>query len=172
MSRRQDVKKRVTLPDPVYSSQLLGRFINTVMTSGKKSIAEKIVYQALEKINRVMGSKHDPLTVFERAIDNVRPMVEVRSRRVGGSTYQIPTEVAPSRATALAMRWIIDFARKRGEKSMDQRLAGELMDASEEEGEGSGGRGKAGGKGGAIKKRDETHRMADANKAFAHYRWW
>lgn len=162
MPRRRVVAKRKPLPDPVYGSETLAKFINHVMVDGKKSIAEGAVYKALEVIDSKL--KKDPIEIFMRALDNVRPAVEVKSRRVGGATYQIPIEVRASRATALAMRWLVDFARKRGEKGFIMRLAGEIMDAADEEG---GGRGK----GGAVKKRDDTHRMAEANKAFSHFRW-
>lgn len=162
MPRRRVVTKRKTLPDPLYGSELVAKFINHLMKNGKKSIAEKSLYGAFEII-RQRGHK-DPVEVFKRAIENVRPTVEVKSRRVGGATYQIPVEVRPSRSAALAMRWIVEFSRKRGEKGMVQRLAGEIADAADEEG---GGRGK----GGAVKKREDTHRMAEANKAFSHFRW-
>ncbi len=162
MPRRRVVTKRKTLPDPVYGSELAAKFINHLMQDGKKSIAEKSLYGALEVI-RQRGNK-DPIEVFKRAVENVRPAVEVKSRRVGGATYQIPVEVRPSRSIALAMRWIVDFSRKRGEKGMTARLAAEILDAADEEG---GGRGK----GGAVKKREDTHRMAEANKAFSHFRW-
>jgi small subunit ribosomal protein S7 len=161
MPRRRVVTKRKTLPDPIYGSELVAKFINHLMSDGKKSIAEKSVYSAFDII-RTRGK--DPLEVFKRAIENVRPSVEVKSRRVGGATYQIPVEVRPSRASALSMRWIVEYARKRSEKGMEQRLAAELADAADEEG---GGRGK----GGAVKKREDTHRMAEANKAFSHFRW-
>lgn len=157
MPRRREVPKRLILPDPKYNSEMLAKFINMVMERGKKSIAEKIMYGALdEMVERKKGS--DPMELLEQALDNVRPVVEVKSRRVGGATYQVPVEVRSVRRTALAMRWIIDASRKRGEKSMVRRLAGELLDACEN-------------RGSAVKKREETHRMADANKAFAHYRW-
>lgn len=162
MPRRRVVAKRRTLPDPLHGSELVAKFINHLMQDGKKSIAEKSLYGALEIIRE--KSKGDPLEIFKRAVENVRPAVEVKSRRVGGATYQIPIEVRAARSLALAMRWIVDFARKRGEKGMIQRLAGELMDAADEDG---GGRGK----GGAVKKREDTHRMAEANKAFSHFRW-
>lgn len=162
MPRRRVVAKRKRLPDPVYGSEILAQFINHLMRDGKKSIAEKALYGALEIIEQ--RSKRNPVEVFQRAIDNVRPAVEVKSRRVGGATYQIPVEVRPQRSITLAMRWIVDFARKRGEKGIILRLAGEIMDAADEE---SGGRGK----GGAVKKREDTHRMAEANKAFSHFRW-
>lgn len=162
MPRRRVVTKRKTLPDPVYGSELAAKFINHLMQDGKKSIAEKSLYGALEII-RDRGNK-DPIELFKRAVENVRPTVEVKSRRVGGATYQIPVEVRPSRSTALAMRWIVEFSRKRGEKGMTARLAAEILDAADEEG---GSRGK----GGAVKKREDTHRMAEANKAFSHFRW-
>lgn len=162
MPRRRVVAKRKTLPDPIYGSELVAKFINHLMADGKKSIAEKSLYGAFDII-RQRGNR-DPIEIFKRAIENVRPAVEVKSRRVGGATYQIPVEVRPSRSIALAMRWIVDFSRKRGEKGMVQRLAAEIADAADEE---SGGRGK----GGAVKKREDTHRMAEANKAFSHFRW-
>jgi small subunit ribosomal protein S7 len=157
MSRKQTNFTREILPDPKFGSEMITRFINMVMTSGKKSVAEKIVYGAITTI----GSKNksdDAVVLVQKALDNVSPMVEVKSRRVGGATYQVPVEVRPKRRQTLAMRWIIDAARKRGEKSMPNRLAGELLDAVEQRGT-------------AVKKREDTHRMAEANKAFAHYRW-
>jgi small subunit ribosomal protein S7 len=162
MPRRRVVAKRKTIPDPIYGSELLAKFVNHVMISGKKSLAERIVYGAFDIVRE--RTKRDPLETFKRAIDNIRPAVEVKSRRVGGATYQIPVEVRADRALALAMRWLVDFSRKRGEKGVILQLAGELIDAADEEG---GGRGK----GGAVKKREDTHRMAEANKAFSHYRW-
>ncbi len=157
MPRRRVVAKREILPDPKHGSQLLSKFINMVMESGKKSIAEKILYGALDQV--VERRKDvEPLDLLESALENVRPSVEVKSRRVGGATYQIPIEVRPSRRNSLAMRWLIDAARKRSEKSMALRLAGELMDAADS-------------KGSAVKKKEDTHRMAEANKAFSHYRW-
>ncbi|ADG60499.1 30S ribosomal protein S7 [Moraxella catarrhalis] len=157
MPRRRVVAAREILPDPKFGSQTIAKFINHVMVDGKKSVAEKIVYGALEA---VVAKKNiqDPVAFFEEVLENVRPTVEVKARRVGGATYQVPMEVRPSRRTALAMRWLADAASKRSEKSMALRLAGELNDASE-------------GKGAAIKKRDDVHRMADANKAFSHYRF-
>jgi|TARA_B100001964_G_scaffold220490_1_gene263584 small subunit ribosomal protein S7 len=144
------------LPDPKYGNQTLAKFMNHVMVSGKKSVAEKIVYGALDRIQeRTSG---DPLEIFDTALEAIAPSVEVKSRRVGGATYQVPVEVRPSRRMALAMRWLVDSARSRGEKSMAMRLAGELMDAAE-------------GRGSAIRKREDTHRMAEANRAFAHYRF-
>ena len=155
MSRKGSPGTRSILPDPKHGSEVVARFINMVMKSGKKSIAEKIVYGAMD----VIGEKNsDALALVEKALANVAPAVEVKSRRVGGATYQVPVEVRTSRRMALAMRWVIDSARKRGENTMPRKLAAELIDASEN-------------RGGAIKKREETHRMADANKAFAHYRW-
>jgi small subunit ribosomal protein S7 len=148
--------------DPVYGSQLLAKFVNHIMSSGKKSVAENIVYGALEVIRSRLH--RDPLAVLEKALDHIQPMVEVKSRRVGGATYQVPIEVNAERAMALAMRWLVKYSRERGEKGMVLRLAGEIIDAADEEG------GSAG-KGGAIKKREDMHRMAEANKAFSHYRW-
>ena len=156
MPRRREVPKREVLPDPKFGSQLLSKFMNAVMKDGKKSVAEQIIYGALDEIANKKGG--DGLDVLEGALDNVRPAVEVKSRRVGGATYQVPVEVRPSRQNALAMRWLIEAARKRGEKSMARKLAGELMDASEKRGT-------------AVKKREDVHRMAEANKAFAHFRW-
>lgn len=156
MPRRREVPKRQVLPDPKFANQDLSKFMNVIMQDGKKSVAEKIVYGALAAIEKKSGK--NPLEVFSQAVGNVKPMVEVKSRRVGGANYQVPVEVRADRRMALAMRWIREAARKRGEKSMGQRLAGELLEAAE-------------GRGGAMKKRDEVHRMADANKAFAHYRF-
>lgn len=156
MPRRRVAAKREILPDPKYGSDRLAKFINHVMESGKKSVAERIVYGALSKVEE--RTKKDPIELFEKALESIQPLVEVKSRRVGGATYQVPVEVRPSRRTALAMRWLVDFARKRGEKSMDLRLAGEMMDAAE-------------GKGAAVKKREDVHRMAEANKAFSHFRF-
>ncbi|KXI26838.1 30S ribosomal protein S7 [Paraglaciecola hydrolytica] len=156
MPRRRVVGQRKILPDPKFGSQLLAKFMNVVMLDGKKSTAEKIVYGALEIVAQKAGKAQ--LDVFEDALDNIRPTVEVKSRRVGGSTYQVPVEVRPVRRNALGMRWLVDAARKRGEKSMAQRLAAEMLDAAEN-------------KGSAVKKREDVHRMAEANKAFAHYRW-
>ncbi|MEM5787327.1 MAG: 30S ribosomal protein S7 [Syntrophobacteraceae bacterium] len=156
MPRRREVPKRYVLPDPKFNSRLAAKFVNNVMRRGKKSTAEAIFYQALALIEQ--RSKQDPLDVFHKALDNVRPVVEVKSRRVGGATYQVPVEVRSERRDALAMRWIINYSKSRSEKTMVQRLAGELMDASQS-------------RGGSVKKREDTHRMADANKAFAHYRW-
>jgi len=156
MPRRREIPKREILPDPKYSNIDVAKFINVLMTSGKKSVAERIIYGAFEQIEKRGGK--DPLEVFNQALTNSRPMVEVKSRRVGGANFQVPVEVRPVRRMALAMRWLREAARKRGEKSMGQRLAAELMDASE-------------GRGGAVKKREEVHRMAEANKAFSHFRF-
>ena len=156
MPRRREVPKREILPDPKFGDQTLAKFVNVLMVDGKKSIAEKIIYGALDII--ADRSKGDALEVFNSALDNVRPVVEVKSRRVGGATYQVPVEVRSSRQNALAMRWVVDAARRRGEKSMTARLASELMDAAEK-------------RGGAVKKREDVHRMAEANKAFSHYRF-
>ncbi|MFW8590765.1 30S ribosomal protein S7 [Glaciecola sp. 2405UD65-10] len=156
MPRRRVVGQRKILPDPKFKSELLAKFMNVVMLDGKKSTAEKIVYGALEIVAEKTGKPH--LDVFEDALENIRPTVEVKSRRVGGSTYQVPVEVRPVRRNALGMRWMVEAARKRGEKSMAQRLAAEMMDAQDN-------------KGSAVKKREDVHRMAEANKAFAHYRW-
>ena len=156
MPRRREIPKREVLPDPKYSSQDVSKFINVLMTGGKKSVAERIIYGALDSIKK--KSNKEPLEVFTQALNNVKPMVEVKSRRVGGANYQVPVEVRPVRRMALAMRWIRDAARGRGEKSMQQRLASELSEAAE-------------GRGGAMKKREEVHRMAEANKAFSHYRF-
>jgi len=156
MPRRREVPKRDILPDPKFGSQDLSKFMNVVMIDGKKSVAERIIYGALAQIEKKTGK--DAMEVFNTALANAKPLVEVKSRRVGGANYQVPVEVRPSRRMALSMRWLRDAARKRGEKSMDLRLAGELMDAAE-------------GRGGAMKKRDEVHRMAEANKAFSHFRF-
>lgn len=156
MSRRREIPKRQILPDPKYRSELLAKFINVVMHSGKKSIAEKTVYGALDRI--AGKTKQDPVALFDQALDNVRPVVEVKSRRVGGATYQVPIEVRPLRASALAMRWVVEAARARSGKSMGERLALELLDALDK-------------RGNAVKKREDVHRMAEANKAFSHYRW-
>jgi len=156
MARRRVAAKREILPDPKFGNRTLSKFMNIVMLDGKKSVAEKIVYGALDRVAE--KGKGDALEMFEKALGNIRPMVEVKSRRVGGATYQVPIEVRGDRGVALAMRWLVDSARKRGEKSMGMRLAGEILDAVEN-------------KGSAVKKREDTHRMAEANKAFAHYRW-
>lgn len=166
MPRRRIAAKRVIQADPLYGSQILAKFINHLMVAGKKSVAETIVYGALDYIKEKTKSKN-PLETFERALDNIRPVVEVKSRRVGGATYQVPVEVSNVRATTLAMRWLVEFSRKRGEKGMIYKLAGEILDAADDESSTGGSRGK----GGAIKKREDTHRMAEANKAFSHYRW-
>ena len=156
MPRRREVPKREILPDPKFASTEVAKFINVLMDSGKKSVAERIIYGAFESIAKKGGK--DPLEVFTQALSNSRPMVEVKSRRVGGAKFQVPVEVRPVRRTALAMRWLREAERKRGEKSMGQRLAAELIEASE-------------GRGGAVKKREEVHRMAEANKAFSHFRF-
>ena len=155
MPRRRVIAKRQILPDPKHGSELLAKFINMLMEDGKKAVAESIMYGALE---RVAEKKGDPMETLDQAMENVRPVVEVKSRRVGGATYQVPVEVRPARRNTLAMRWLIDAARKRSEKSMALRLAGELMDAGDARGT-------------AVKKKVDTHRMAEANKAFSHYRW-
>ena len=156
MPRRREVPKREIIPDSRYNSRLVSKFVSCVMQDGKKSVAESIVYGALDILGQKTGES--PLAVFEKAMDNVRPHVEVKSRRVGGSTYQVPTEVRPNRRTALAIRWIISYSSKRGEKSMANKLAGEFLDAYNN-------------RGSAVKRREDTHKMAEANKAFAHYRW-
>ena len=156
MSRRREIPKRQVLPDPIYGSEEVTKFINVLMLSGKKAVAERMLYGAFEQIKTRSGK--DPIEVFQQALGNARPMVEVKSRRVGGANYQVPVEVRPVRRMALAMRWLREAAKKRGEKSMGQRLANELMEASEN-------------RGGAVKRRDEVHRMAEANKAFAHFRF-
>ena len=159
MSRRNQAPKRIVLPDPKYNNERLAKFINMLMQSGKKSVAEKIVYDAIKIISSKLDKDEEfALEVIVQALDNIKPSVEVKSRRVGGATYQVPVEVKPVRRETLAMRWIIDAARKRSEKSMSLRLANEILDASEN-------------KGTAVKKREDTHKMAEANKAFAHYRW-
>ena len=156
MPRRREVPKREILPDPKYGSIDLSKFINVIMESGKKAVAERIIYGALVQVEQKAGK--DPLEIFMLAVNYIKPMVEVKSRRVGGANYQVPVEVRPVRRQALAMRWLKESARKRGEKSMAARLANELLEASE-------------GRGGAVKKRDEVHRMAEANKAFSHFRF-
>ncbi|MCH7631006.1 MAG: 30S ribosomal protein S7 [Proteobacteria bacterium] len=156
MSRRHAAEKRQVLPDPKFGDLVITKFVNSLMYDGKKSIAEHIVYGALEEMQN--KAKTDPLVLFHEALDNVKPMIEVRSRRVGGATYQIPIEVRTERAQALAIRWIIEMARKRSERTMQERLSGELLDA-------------ANNRGTAVKKREDTHKMAEANKAFSHYRW-
>ncbi len=157
MPRRREVQKRTVLPDPKFGETLLTRFVNVLMRDGKKSTAEQIVYDTLDVIEGKTGGE-DPVRVFKRAIDNLRPVVEVRARRVGGSTYQVPVEVRPERRTALAIRWMIDSARARNEKTMVERLTNEILDASNNRGT-------------AIRHKDNIHRMAEANRAFAHYRW-
>jgi len=156
MARRRAIAKRMVLPDPKFKDQMVAKFINILMLDGKKAVAERVVYGALDQvIGKVTG---EPVELLNKALDNVRPMVEVKSRRVGGATYQVPVEVRADRRTALAMRWLVEAARKRSEKSMDRRLAGEILDAMES-------------RGSAVKKREDVHRMAEANKAFSHYRW-
>ncbi|MBU2887668.1 30S ribosomal protein S7 [Gilvimarinus agarilyticus] len=156
MPRRRVVAKREILPDPKFGNVTLAKFMNHVMISGKKAVAERIVYGALDIVNDKLN--RDPIEVFDEALDNIAPLVEVKSRRVGGATYQVPVEVRPARRVALAMRWLVDYSRGRGEKSMPARLAGELIDASQN-------------KGSAVKKREDVHRMAEANKAFSHFRF-
>jgi len=159
MSRRAQAPKRTILPDPKFGSQLLAKFMNMIMTDGKKSVAERIIYGALDRISEKETHADDKsLELLEKALENVKPVVEVKSRRVGGATYQVPIEVRPARRQTLAMRWIIDAARKRSEKSMAHRIAHELMEAADNRGT-------------AVKKKEDTHRMAEANKAFSHYRW-
>jgi small subunit ribosomal protein S7 len=156
MPRRRVVAKREILPDPLYNSQLVTKFVNSVMERGKKSLAESSLYGALNRVAE--KTQDDPMKTFKKAIENVKPALEVKSRRVGGSTYQVPVEVRPNRRTSLAIRWLIDYADQRGEKTMREKLAAELLDAANL-------------RGGAVKKKDDTHKMAEANKAFAHYRW-
>ena len=156
MPRKGEVRRREILPDPKFHDRTVAKFINSMMERGKKSTAEGILYGALDLV--AARTKEDPLGIFKRALDNVKPVVEVRSRRVGGATYQVPVEVRPNRRLSLGMRWLVQYARSRAEKSMAERLAGEILDA-------------ANGRGAAMKKKDDTHRMAEANKAFAHYRW-
>ncbi len=159
MSRRTQAPKRTILPDPKYGSELLAKFMNMIMNDGKKSVAERIIYGALDRIaDKGSAESAQSLEVLEQALENVKPVVEVKSRRVGGATYQVPIEVRPARRQTLAMRWVIEAARKRSEKSMAHRLAHELMDAADNRGT-------------AVKKKEDTHRMAEANKAFSHYRW-
>jgi len=157
MPRRREIPKREPVPDPIYQSALLTKFISTVMRDGKRSLAERILYDALDVIKERTGD--DPLKVFKKAVENVKPALEVKSRRVGGSNYQVPVEVNPNRRLSLSIRWLVGFARDRGDgKTMQEKLANELMDAANL-------------RGGAVKKREDVHRMAEANKAFAHYRW-
>ena len=156
MPRRREVPVRHVAPDPKYNSPLVAKFVNCIMRDGKKSVAELILYHALDIIGD--KSKESPVKVFEQAVDNVRPLIEVKSRRVGGSTYQVPTEIRPSRRTALGIRWIITYARQRPEKGMASKLAAELLDAANR-------------RGASVKKKEDTHKMAEANKAFAHFRW-
>lgn len=156
MPRRREIPNRIIIPDSKYNSKLVSRFVSCIMRDGEKSIAESILYKAFNIIEE--KSNEDVLEVFEKAVGNVRPMIEVKSRRVGGSTYQVPTEIRPSRRTALAIRWILTYSRNRSEKSMAEKLAAELLDASNK-------------RGSSVKKKEDVHKMADANKAFAHYRW-
>jgi small subunit ribosomal protein S7 len=156
MPRRREVQKRKILPDPKFGDRIVAKFINDLMREGKKSTAERICYGAFKVVED--RAKEDPLKLFKKALDNIKPVVEVKSRRVGGATYQVPVEVRPERRVALGMRWLINYSKDRGEKTMDEKLAGEIMDA-------------ASNRGNAVKKRDDTHKMAEANKAFAHYRW-
>jgi small subunit ribosomal protein S7 len=156
MSRRRDIPKREIIPDPKYRDVLVAKFVNRLMLDGKKSVAQNMFYKALDLVAE--RSNEEPFGVFKKAVENVKPLVEVKSRRVGGATYQVPVEVRPERKVALAIRWLIGYARSRGEKSMEQKLAAEFMDA-------------ANNRGAAVKKREDTHKMAEANKAFAHYRW-
>ncbi|HJS72756.1 MAG TPA: 30S ribosomal protein S7 [Vicinamibacteria bacterium] len=156
MPRRREVPQRAPQPDPIYNSNLVSSFVNVVMKRGKKSTAEGVVYRAFDKIKE--RTQEDPLKVFKKAIDNIKPTLEVKSRRVGGSNYQVPVEVRPERRTSLSLRWLVTFARERPEKTMVEKLASEILDASQN-------------RGGSVKKREDTHRMAEANKAFAHYRW-
>ncbi|MBI4444361.1 MAG: 30S ribosomal protein S7 [Acidobacteria bacterium] len=156
MPRRREIPKRIVMSDPVYNSELVTRFINQIMERGKKSSAERTFYEALDVIKQRSGE--DPMKIFKKALDNVKPMLETKSRRVGGSTYQVPVEVNPHRRTSLGIRWIVNYARERGEKTMRDRLANELIDASHN-------------RGSAVKKKEDVHRMAEANKAFAHFRW-
>jgi small subunit ribosomal protein S7 len=156
MPRRREVEKRKILPDPKFQDRIVAKFVNNLMREGKKSTGERIIYGAFDQVEQKL--KDDPLKIFKKALDNVKPVVEVKSRRVGGATYQVPVEVRQDRRTALAMRWLIDYSKARGEKTMKEKLAGEIIDA-------------ANNRGNAVKKREDTHKMAEANKAFAHYRW-
>jgi small subunit ribosomal protein S7 len=156
MPRKREVTRRPIPPDPIYRKPMITKFVDVIMKDGKKSVAERIMYGALEIIEK--RTKQDPLSIFDKALDNVKPIVEVKSRRVGGATYQVPVEVRPQRQTSLAIRWLVNFSRRRPEKTMREKLAAELIEAAHN-------------RGNAIKKREDTHRMAEANKAFAHYRW-
>ena len=156
MPRRREVPKRLIIPDTQHNNKLVSKFIKSIMRDGKKSVAESILYDAFNIIEK--RTKESPIKIFERAVENARPLIEVKSRRVGGSTYQVPTEIRPSRRTALGIRWLISYARNRSEKGMTNKLAGELLDAANQ-------------RGAAVKKKEDTHKMADANKAFAHFRW-
>jgi small subunit ribosomal protein S7 len=157
MGRRRETPKRKILPDPKYQDRLVAKFINSIMRKGKKSTAEGICYGAFEMVAE-KGGGEDALSLFKKALENIKPRIEVKSRRVGGATFQVPVEVRPERRTSLGMRWLISYSEKRGEKTMQEKLAGEILDAAQN-------------RGAAVKKRDETHKMADANKAFAHFRW-
>lgn len=156
MPRRGHIPRQEIAPDPVYGSDMVTRLINKVLASGQRSVAERICYDALERVHQ--KTKRNPLEIFDQAVKNITPLVEVRARRVGGANYQVPIEVRPERRSSLAIRWLVQYSRARGERTMSERLAAEIMDA-------------ANGTGGAVKKREDTHRMAEANKAFAHYRW-
>jgi small subunit ribosomal protein S7 len=156
MPRKREVVARPIAPDPIYGNLMISKFVDVIMVDGKKSVAERIMYGALDLMKK--KTKQDPLELFEKALENVKPIIEVKSRRVGGSTYQVPVEVRPARRTSLAIRWLVQFSRNRPEKTMQERLAAELIDA-------------ANNRGNTVKKREDTHRMAEANKAFAHYRW-
>ena len=158
MARRREAPKRKLLPDPKYQDRMVTKFINALMLSGKKSTAERIIYGAFDLVSNRTSEEDEPLSIFKKALENIKPRIEVKSRRVGGATFQVPVEVRPERRTSLGMRWLINFAAKRGEKTMRERLAGEILDASQ-------------GRGAAVKKREDTHKMAEANKAFAHFRW-
>jgi small subunit ribosomal protein S7 len=158
MARRREAPKRKLLPDPKYQDRLIAKFINALMLNGKKSTAERIIYGALDLVGDRAGGEEEPLAVFKKALENIKPRIEVKSRRVGGATFQVPVEVRPERRTSLGMRWLINYSSRRGEKTMRERLAGEILDAAQ-------------GRGAAVKKREDTHKMADANKAFAHFRW-
>ncbi|MBX2811827.1 MAG: 30S ribosomal protein S7 [Myxococcales bacterium] len=158
MARRREAPKRKLLPDPKYHDRMVTKFINALMLSGKKSTAERIIYGAFDLVNTRTGEEDEPLSIFKKALENIKPRIEVKSRRVGGATFQVPVEVRPERRTSLGMRWLINYAARRGEKTMRERLAGEIMDASQ-------------GRGAAVKKREDTHKMAEANRAFAHFRW-
>ena len=158
MARRREAPKRKVLPDPKFNDRLVAKFINALMLNGKKAVAERICYGAFDIVDQRAGGDEEAIAVFKKALENIKPRIEVKSRRVGGATFQVPVEVRPERRTSLGMRWLITYAHKRGEKTMVEKLAGEILDAAE-------------GRGAAVKKREDTHKMADANKAFAHFRW-